>query len=84
MPMTVVVYYAISNFGCLKNVYVVHGVLHAARNIASMQQVALAACIILKCLHATVEHFECCPKQRHAVRSIAHATIGICFDNIFL
>jgi hypothetical protein len=39
MPKTVVAYYAISNFGFFrKNVYVVHGMLHAARNIGSMQR----------------------------------------------
>jgi hypothetical protein len=50
----------------------------AARSIGVMRQAAFATCIICKYLDATKQHFACCPMWRHAVRSIAYASRGIC------
>jgi hypothetical protein len=41
-----------------------------ARHHDAMQQAALAAYIVFKCLHAAKQRFAFCPKWRQAVRSI--------------
>jgi hypothetical protein len=46
-------------------------------SICVMQQAALAARIIFKYLHATEQHFTCCPKWKRAVRSMANASSGV-------
>jgi hypothetical protein len=48
----------------------------AARSIGVMQQAALAACIVSKYLHATKQHFACCPRGRHAIRRIERVACG--------
>ncbi len=56
----------------------------AARSIGFMQQAAMAACIIFKYLHATMQHFTCCPKWRHAIRSVVYTSRGVCYARNFL
>jgi hypothetical protein len=56
----------------------------SARDIDVMQEAALTTLKIYNYLHASEEHFAICPMQRLAVRSIAHASKGVCYTNLFV
>ncbi len=57
--------------GFLKHAFVAYDMQHAARSLSAMQHVALVACIVLKCVHATEQPFVDCSKCMRTVRSKA-------------